>query len=228
MEFSEKGIGALSAALSQAQGSFLTVGFDSTNPFYKSRYASLSAIVEATRRALAENNLAIVQSASVHDQKLIVTTLISHSSGEWLKEAISIGIESDTIQQIGSKISYLKRYQISAMLSVVSDEDDDGETAEREKSEIIKKTARAMKETPAIPPKTQISSRVGRIRSIFNLSAKLGQTPKQMLQVIGELIGVPNGIRESSDIPDDKLDIIVEAFSSQLEALQNQAERKAA
>jgi len=39
---------------------------------------------------------------------------------------------------------------------------------------------------------------------------------------------IPGGIKESSDIPDDKLDAIVEAFSAQLEALQNQAERKAA
>jgi hypothetical protein len=49
-----------------------------------------------------------------------------------------------------------------------------------------------------------------------------------MKQVIGELIGMPGGIKESADIPDGKLDVIVETFSTQLEAIQNQAERKAA
>lgn len=83
-------------------------------------------------------------------------------------------------------------------------------------------------EKPVVPNKTQISARVGKIRSIFNLSAKLGHTPDQMRGEIGKLVDKPDGIRESADIPDNKLDDIIAAFTAQLELMQDQKEKVAA
>lgn len=231
MQTSEN-IGKISEALSKAQGQIKPAVFDAINPHFKSKYATLASIMSASREALSKNNLAVVQGTSVEADRVIISTMLVHSSGEWIKDQLSMNIVKDSPQAVGSAITYGRRYSLASMVGIVADQDDDGETAEREKPETIKKTNKPAKEKPvhkpAIPPKTQINARVGKIRSIFNLSAKLGHTPDQMKQVIGELIGIPGGIKESADIPDGKLDVIVEAFSSQLEALQNQAERKAA
>lgn len=231
MQTSEN-IGKISEALAKAQGQIQPAVFDAMNPHFKSKYATLASIMESCRDALSQNGLAVVQGVSVEANRVVITTMLAHSSGEWLRDQLAMNAVKDGPQAVGSIITYGRRYALSAMIGIVADQDDDGETAERGKPESGEKTSKTAKEKsvqkPTIPPKTQINARVGKIRSIFNLSAKIGHSPDQMKQVIGELVGIPGGIKESSDIPDDKLDVIVEAFSSQLEALQNQAERVAA
>jgi hypothetical protein len=204
--------------------------------------------MSASREALSKNNLAIVQGTSVEADRVIISTMLVHSSGEWIKDQLSMNIVKDSPQAVGSAITYGRRYSLASMVGIVADQDDDAEGAESGKKETdnsihsyrnSEKSSKGKKaekpankplepSKPVTPPKTQINARVGKIRSIFNLSAKLGHTPDQMKQVIGELIGMPGGIKESADIPDGKLDVIVETFSTQLEAIQNQAERKAA
>lgn len=246
MKFSES-IGNISEALAKAQGEMKPAVFDATNPHYRSKYATLASIMESCREALSKNNLAVVQGTSVIEDRVVVTTMLVHSSGEFISDELSMNITKDSPHAVGSAITYARRYSLSSMVGIVfdqDDQDDDAESAEHgkresgniqlrkepaeDKKEIKRKSPVASLPKPAAPPKTQINARIGKIRSIFNLSAKLGHTPDQMKKVIGELINMPNGIRESSDIPDDKLDVIVKAFSEKLEAMQNQAERKAA
>lgn len=256
MQFSET-IGKISEALAKAQGEMKPAVFDSINPHFRSKYASLASITEACREALAKNNLAVVQGTSVEADKVIISTALLHSSGEWIRDQLSMNIAKDGPQAIGSAITYGRRYSLASMVGIVSEQDDDAETAEREKPEsetgktiqLNKKSGGSVKndkpvslvkpavaaknegpvvEKPAVPNKTQISARVGKIRSIFNLSAKLGHTPDQMRGEIGKLVDKPDGIRESADIPDNKLDDIIAAFTAQLELLQDQKEKVAA
>jgi len=253
-------IGKISEALAKAQGEMKPAVFDATNPHFRSRYATLASIMSASREALSKNNLAVVQGTSVEADRVIISTMLVHSSGEWIKDQLSMNIVKDSPQAVGSAITYGRRYSLASMVGIVADQDDDAEGAESGKKETdnsihsygnSEKSGKGKKPEKSVgkpegkqeprsdvkstetsklitPPKTQINARVGKIRSIFNLSAKLGHTPDQMKKVIGELIGVPGGIKESADIPDGKLDVIVEAFSSQLEALQKQNERVAA
>ncbi|HNX77665.1 MAG TPA: ERF family protein [Candidatus Rifleibacterium sp.] len=236
-------IGKISEALSKAQGSFKNASFDSINPHYKSRYASLASIVSTAREAMSSNNLAVTQAASIADDRLSVTTLISHSSGEWIRDSISVKIDNDSIQMIGSKISYLKRYALSAMLTIVADDDDDdGELAmqrnntqkpakpsqvtnldEHKKTRVSgnpkSESADKAEKTPQKPDNKgeQAQKRVQKIRLLFNLSAKLGQTPDDMKAVIGNLIGLDRPIKESAEIKDSDLDTVISAFSKELE-----------
>lgn len=126
-------ISKLAIALSKAQGSMGQAAMDSTNPFLKNRYASLTSVVTTCRAPLAENELSIIQTPTINLKSAPVvrlTTTLLHSSGEWVKETISLPLVNEkgksTAQSAGSIITYLRRYALSAMLGIVADEDTDG------------------------------------------------------------------------------------------------------
>ena len=128
----------LAEALAKAQGEIGAVQFDSTNPFYKSKYASLGAIIATAKPVLAKYGLSVIQPASSIwvDGTLIVSvqTVLMHSSGERISEAISMPInsaEKNLTQELGKVITYARRYSLAAMLGMYSDEDTDGSQSER-------------------------------------------------------------------------------------------------
>jgi len=119
----------LSAALSKAQSEFKPVVKNANNPFFKSTYATLDAVIEATKEALSKNNLSIVQGNEPTETGVIVTTLLSHASGEWIESQLAMPVTKPDPQGYGSAITYGRRYALSAILGVASEEDDDANTA---------------------------------------------------------------------------------------------------
>lgn len=97
-----------------------------TGGSYKFKYATFGNIVETTKPILAKNGLSFCQPVQPDGS---VTTIIMHESGEFISSTLSIKGEQ-TPQGIGSSISYAKRYSLSSMLGVVSEDDDDGNIAE--------------------------------------------------------------------------------------------------
>lgn len=146
METSEK-IGELAKALAIAQGGFKPVKRDATNPFYHSKYAPLSSIIDATRESLTKNGLAFLQTVSVNDH-VTVETMLMHESGEWVKGAISLKPKADDPQAAGSAITYGRRYSLGAILGVASEDDDDGNSASKDKP---KAEAQPQAEQPKAP-----------------------------------------------------------------------------
>lgn len=130
MEKSES-IAALAASLSKAQGEIKGALKDSANPFFKSKYADLSSVVEAIRLPLATNGLGYVQIVHDADASAKVETVILHSSGEWLScGAVSVPVSKADAQGFGSAMTYARRYSLSAAFGVAP-EDDDGNAATR-------------------------------------------------------------------------------------------------
>lgn len=121
-------IGKLAEALSKAQGRMKGAAKDSSNPFFKSRYADLASVWDACRDALADEGLSVMQPARAEGAKVTVTTLLAHASGEWLSEDLTITAKEDTPQAVGSAITYARRYGLSSMVGIAP-EDDDGEAA---------------------------------------------------------------------------------------------------
>ncbi len=127
----------LTAALAKAQGSFLQVkqtshvDFQTTAGRKKYDYAPLSEVFDAVRKALSDNGLAVLQPIKMVERIMVVETLISHSSGEWIKGEIVIEPKALDPQSIGAVLTYARRYALSAMLGVASEEDIDGEQAEK-------------------------------------------------------------------------------------------------
>ena len=116
----------LAKAMAAAQGALKPAPFDMLNPHFGRRYASLSSIAESCRAALASNGIAVFQGTAFADGRVVVTTMVVHSSGQWMRDELSIKPVSDTPQAIGSALTYARRYSLCGMVGVVSEEDDDG------------------------------------------------------------------------------------------------------
>jgi len=250
MERSET-IGKLSEALAKAQGEMKPASFDAQNPHFRSRYATLASIMEACRSALSQNQIAVVQGTSVVEDRVIVTTMLIHASGEFISDQLSMNITKDSPQAIGSAITYARRYSLASLAGVVSDEDDDAEAAmpvnnsRNDTRSNAQKSVKPAKVTDinehksakseqkqnekAKPDQTKI--RVQKIRAIFKLSALLGHTPDDMKAVIGNLVGLNRPIKESAEIKDSDLDTVINTFEQELklkEAAQNASKQEAA
>lgn len=105
---------------------------------YSFWYADLAAIQEATRTPLAENGLVVIQSPGKHANGVSVTTVVAHSSGQWVRGVTVIPVGGNTPQAVGSAITYGRRYGLSAMLGVAAEDDDGVKAAQpgrREKAE---------------------------------------------------------------------------------------------
>jgi len=119
----------IATALSNFQCKMTAVKKDSTNPFYKSKYASLDTIWETIRKPLAENGLSVAQTMDVDNDKSVLETTLYHTSGEWISGVQLINPVKPDPQSQGSAITYARRYSLSAILGLVSDDDDDANTA---------------------------------------------------------------------------------------------------
>lgn len=126
-EMSES-IGKISLALSKAQGMMSGVEKNKENPFLKSKYADLSAVIDAGREALSTNELALIQTTGNDEKHVIVKTMLSHSSGEWIKSTLKVPLVKFDAQSMGSAITYGRRYAQAAMINIAQ-ADDDGEDA---------------------------------------------------------------------------------------------------
>lgn len=119
-------IESLAKALSQFQGKIGNVIFDSNNPFFKSKYASLSAIVNTAKPLLAQCGLSVSQLVGGNCS---VTTILMHGSGEWIRDTLTLEPVKKDPQGYGSAITYARRYAYASILGIVSDDDDDGNHA---------------------------------------------------------------------------------------------------
>lgn len=126
-----KDINELAAALSKAQGQCKAVKKSGSNPFLKSEYVTLDDIINAIRKPLADNGLAYAQLLHGSNGAIKLSTLLMHESGQWIKSTVVVesggerqGINA--IQALGSSITYMKRYALSAMLGIAAEVDDDG------------------------------------------------------------------------------------------------------
>jgi len=120
-------ISKISAAIVKAQGELNAVSKDGNNPHFRSRYATLQNIVESTRDVLRKHGLAVIQTFGETDGTYInlVTTLL-HESGEAFSGTLTMRPSKADPQGLGSATTYARRYALSAILGIVTDEDDDG------------------------------------------------------------------------------------------------------
>jgi hypothetical protein len=121
---------ALGKALAAALGELHNASKDSKNPHFKSSYASLASVIDATKGTLASHGLAAIQSPGWSDGRATVTTRILHSSGEWIEGTAEAPVVKADPQGVGSAITYLRRYALAAMCGITQ-EDDDGQAASR-------------------------------------------------------------------------------------------------
>ncbi len=151
---------ALYAALARAQSQISVPGKNAVNPAFKSRYVDLSAVLAAVLPAWNANGLAITQFPVVAEDcsSIELTTLISHTSGEWMESSIRMPVGKRDPHGIGSAITYARRYTVASIAGLMQD-DDDGNLASQvdvsrvEARNVVRQTAPA----PAPAPKAALA-----------------------------------------------------------------------
>lgn len=101
------------------------------NPHFKTSYADLADVDEAMQAAFSAHGLTYMQmpKTSMRDGAMWVdvTTIIIHESGQTIGSTLSMPVVKHDPQSIGSTITYARRFGLSSMAGVSTD-DDDGES----------------------------------------------------------------------------------------------------
>jgi len=120
----------LSEALNLAQAEMRGVQKDSKNPHFKNTYASLEAVIDASKPVLNKHGLAFTQApGALVDGAVEITTMLMHKSGQWIRSTLHMPVVKRDPQGVGSAITYGLRYSLMAVLGVPPTDDDDGERA---------------------------------------------------------------------------------------------------
>jgi hypothetical protein len=120
---------AIAPALLAAQKATEFAKKDATNPHFKNKYADLPAVIEAVKPALNAAGIVYIQTASPSDDnRLHLTTMLMHESGEWISDTLVMPLPKQDPQGYGSAMTYARRYALAAITGVYQD-DDDGNAA---------------------------------------------------------------------------------------------------
>lgn len=115
---------------------------DAANPYFNSKYVPLENVTESITETASKYGLSFTQFPTSSESGLVeVGTLIMHESGEWMEfEPLRLKPVKNDPQAIGSAVTYGRRYALSAIFGVTSDEDDDGNKASQ--TQISKKNSK--------------------------------------------------------------------------------------
>jgi hypothetical protein len=102
------------------------------NPFFKSKYADLPAILDSIQEPLQESGLSFCQ---FPEENSLTTILMHGDSGEFLQGTYNLHAEKINPQGLGSAITYARRYALGAILGLNVDNDDDGNKGSEPKKE---------------------------------------------------------------------------------------------
>ncbi len=191
-------IGKLVAALALAQLKFDPVLKDTKNPYYNSKYADLSNIIVATQGPLAENGLVVIQTPLRKDQDAGVSTMLAHSSGEFILSELMLpavmagkdGKPRFDSQSVGSAITYARRYTYQGIIGVAA-EDDDGQAASNhaQQNKQVSTSLPTKAKPEAIAPPSKVNS----------APATEGRSVSEQLQA--QLEPLPNTTANAQGVP---------------------------
>lgn len=135
----------LAGALAKAQSEMPVVNMNAKNPFLNNKYANLGAVIDTCRPVLAKFELSVSQLPASEGDRFGLTTILMHSSGEWIENTVFIPLGEQkglTVAQVaGSIISYLRRYSLASVLGMYADEDTDGNNGHKPDVVLDKKPA---------------------------------------------------------------------------------------
>lgn len=121
----------IASAFVKAQKAFGPALKSATNPHFRSRYADLSACVEAVIDALNANGIGLMQRTYECEDGIKVETVFIHESGEVIESGIlHLPASKQDAQGYGSALTYARRYSLMAACGIAP-EDDDGNAASR-------------------------------------------------------------------------------------------------
>src|SRR5690242_3645995 len=109
------GIQELAAALVKAQADIKAVTKDAANPYFKSKYATLAAVVDTVKPPLLKQGIVVLQGVLDAEGGVAIETMLLHSSGQWISSTLRVPATKEDAQGYGSAISYGRRYGLMAI-----------------------------------------------------------------------------------------------------------------
>lgn len=132
MEHSDN-INEIAGALSALAGDICDVGKDVQG--YGYRYAAIDSYLRIARPLLAKHGLALVQSPRTQPGAITLTSLVTHSSGQWIRSELTLAIEPkkglSEAQCAGTVITYARRYALASLLGMAAEDDDAAKDREK-------------------------------------------------------------------------------------------------
>ena len=191
--YQSESIGKLAEALAKAQSQFTFALKASTADMGvkggRRKYADLQSVIDAIKPQLTAHGLAVVQATMPNAGGISLRTTLMHSSGEWIAGQIDLPIDRmGGIQGMGSALTYARRYALSAMVGIASDEDDDGEASmqaakQYEKKQIQQVRQQAVANNPDPATEAQIKA------VMACLQARGARNREDYLAMLGNFLG---------------------------------------
>lgn len=221
----------IAEALSKAQLEFTvpkknrTVDFtDKNNRRIKYSYADLGDVIECVKKPLSANGLAISHGIEIHVGTKLHTsgtaepsyglrTTLLHTSGEYLDSWYPLPNPlSVRAQDFGSALTYARRYSLSSLLGIASEEDDDGAVANEidpdKPKDKPKPKPQGNYKPPTEPPKPKSP-----MEALFSKMKEKGIENEDMPEIIYRCLGVQ---KTSKELTPEDIDLIISyiGFSS--------------
>ena len=190
-------INELATSLAKAQGELKNPGLDSVNPHFRNKYASLPSILSGIRPVLAKHGLCITQHLAGANGGISCTTILLHTSGQFIESTLTLPAQKADAQGLGSASTYARRYAIQAVLGISGDDDDDGEAASKQPATASK--------APPREPDPEVDAALEAIALCDDLEA------------LNQMTGV---LKELSDASNDNRTRLGTAFVARKKALE--------
>ena len=170
-------INELANALNKAQNEMGGAIKSSVNPFYKSSYSDLSSVIKVIKQPFADNGLSFVQFpiTSEGGKGVGVSTMIMHSSGQWVQGEYLLPMDKITAQGAGSAITYARRYALQAMAGIPTVDDDAEGAMFRGQSEVQE------------PPQKRVSKTLVQSVVALVISSQASEETSELIEALAEL-----------------------------------------
>jgi len=224
---STEDIGELAQALAKAQGTMKAAKKTESNPFFKSKYTDLAGVWDSIRDVLSSNGLSVVQTTdydATNNNSVIVSTVLMHSSGQWIEGVTKMPLVKMDPQAVGSAITYARRYALAAIVGVASEEDDDGEAAMgRKDGQTAKQAAPVQSKPRQSEEQAKTNPLAPLIKSIFEQvtsESGLGLKQDEFLPYVSKLLNKKITASLSRECTPDELRALHETLKMMIEQKQ--------
>lgn len=152
---------------------------------YGYKYATLDSLIDMLRTVLPKHDLWFVQIPTRDEGKSALTTRVIHKSGEWFEDTIEMtdtelqGKANDT-QKVGASITYYRRYALSAIFGVATEEDVDGNLNNVQKTQPVSK--------PVAKPQQQKKDPTPYLLQDMTKRIEAGETKESILKSYAEIL----------------------------------------
>lgn len=173
---------------------------------YTYTYADLADVTEAAMPILAKHGLSFMSCPRSTDRGYELVGTLLHSSGEEKEGALPIA--GNTPQEMGSSLTYMRRYLLGCMTGIVTDDDDDGRLAQNAKKPAAKRAAAPPKPGPVETGEAMKGATRGQMFALFS---ELGIEDAQVQRNgISGVIGRP--IESRGDITEAEAQTVIKAL----------------